>query len=76
MMQKAILTFRIFGEQKARLLLASQNQQHGLLLPDFMNLGRRIHAPTSRLICINLLGERTVEPGIAVRRHQTVACGS
>jgi hypothetical protein len=32
MMRKAILAFRIFGEQKARLLLASQNQQHGMLL--------------------------------------------
>jgi hypothetical protein len=32
MMQKAVLAFRIVGEQKARLLLASQNQQRRTLL--------------------------------------------
>jgi hypothetical protein len=30
-MRKAILAFCILGEQKARLLLVSQNQQHGML---------------------------------------------
>jgi hypothetical protein len=32
MMRKAILAFRIAGEQKARLLLALQNQQRRTLL--------------------------------------------